>query len=781
MSSLTFTSLLNMYEGCHGRVYMAMSANRPLFVSQNWICRLFYRLFMGYSFTLTRCAQTVLLQACDLLHTPIEQIPSGELGAMLKVVGVATRLLGHARQKRGQECWQALDTVGGAIGDVVEKASAAIAKRQNVAEVQVLLEAGCAQKAYAHIQRDGFPKSVPAELLTSLVRIGDEQHNIHFLVELAHRMVSMRELATDQIKIAIAHAACEKGDDLALACMAESASVVAQQANLFLAAAKKGLKESLKVFLAKKRINPNVSDEAGNTALHHAFVAGREDVIEVLLPHCNAIAKNKMGHTPLLEASYAQSTVNPLTLLTRKNEEVQGVVTRSRSFTRALQQLVPCDVSTPCDIVELTFLLDTPAMTTALMKEVYREDFEQAIDYLKLKYPKSVLSPLYMAQFVLDKSHFETGYQFFNIPEKVPGNHSLNELFDLFRALPWNRIDAPSILNEVRGRSLAATPPEAKAELHHDLNVFIQRVLYRLFFSGMPVEKNEREHVYRQIELALKHTIDRLKAINSTETTLSVLKEIMKASNLCGPVYFDTSMELYLRMCLHIEVTPRFTLEQRIARYRRICLEGVVSNLYVQDVHAWTHSMHDLGKELGIPGCDHTISDPCASEGYDKEAVRKRFFEVYTPNSILFDLIFPLLQSDGRARFQYFDLQKDVMPSSWNEERFGPILAELGTITEDRRIKELFDRHAIDRHTNKTPEEDVLHARYLDYLANFVYDGSQFRHKALVYALERIGVFTSVLPCRDRSKQVVPLRVEEPTRSVTQKATGFLKRMFWWQ
>ena len=639
MGSSTFSSLLAMHEACHhhGKVYIALAGGSPVFVSQNWLYRLFYSLFLGYSFQLPQCTKELVVRAHNLLRTPVDQIPANELVSMLKIMGVASRLLSHA--------WQGKE-----------------GKRRE---------------------------------------------------ELEHVSEQMEGIQKD----------------------------------LFLLAAHKGFAQTLEAFLTCGTIDPNTADEQGNTALHHALMSGQENAAALLLPHCNALAKNKNGRTPLLEAVYSSS--KPAITLTHQNQ-----VSPSRAFKRAVQEVIQHEVAFPYDCVEMAFLLDTPSITAALLKDMWRDDFERAIQFLKEKYPKTPIEHFYLAQFMPSKTHFATGYQFFNGPEDRPGNPSIQELFTLFDQLPWHQIDALSLLNEVRGRSLTYSQAAAKAELHHDLNLYIQRVHYRVFFAGMPAQPEQRERECRKIELALKAVIAELKAKENPKLVISVLKEIMKAANHCGPTYIDTAEELYLTICCHREVTPRFCLERHIAQQRMICLTRAVQKLYGQEFHAKTHAISDLGEELGIPGWQTAIFDPCAAEGYKKEDVRKKFFEEYTPLSIVLELLLPLLQSDASVRLRFIDLQKEVMPPSWHEERFSPIAKELASLPQhdEGKISALFTRHGIDRHPGKSAEEDLLFARYLDYLGNFVYDGSHFRLEALVYTLERIGVLTSPLPYRDRSR-----------------------------
>jgi hypothetical protein len=417
----------------------------------------------------------------------------------------------------------------------------------------------------------------------------------------------------------------------------------------------------------------------------------------------------------------------------------------------------------PADCIELSLSLNKPlAEISPFIPFMTREDLDALYDVLVKKYPSGLVNAVYMKAFTIDTGHLKTGCVRHAIPSEAPDKVPLSTLETIFDSIDWKNDGAK--LYEVVFRRSPESGSDEKSLLHDLLSHLLSRIASREKFRGTPQRGEALEDFYSKIENALRYSVEKLLEVKNPKLTFEFMKEILTAAQSpCGGEYHKTAIEQYLHICKEIDMTPRVYFETILADYRRLCFEGVVGELHPGDVYVLSQAL----KELGIPGAEDLVSH----EGYVEGRISHAFFErAYTPYSIVFEYLLPLISQDVEPSEKYVDLQKEIMPQDWNDEKYRSVYEELSTIpenlsTQDREKEEdkLLEKHSIMRAKNQTAQKAIEADRLVDYLENFVYDKEGKKTRAgLIYALERLGIIHCSLTYNDPSKKVIPLPQESP-------------------
>lgn len=797
---ISFDALISQYEACsqEKKIFLASSSQGLSFSNKNWVVRFLNFLFKQASFDLTISTNILLERSCALLKPP-RDVPLSELVAALKVMKVAESILFHAIEKTNDAQKSSERTKAHtSVARQLDLLASEVGKKEQKNKIEVLFTYGCFSALLSLLKREEYPKDVDPLRMEPVLQLACERKEVEVALKLVHNNVStkgLHNIGPDYIKH-LAQEACVRSDDEALSRFVEEQEIVNQDSDLFLRAVENGLVASVKKFIEKGNINPESFDEEKNTALHKAFLIGNKDLVRFLLQHCNPSAENKHSQTPL-KALLDPKGINEETLQIAASqvseflEEVLGSdeIDSKHLSDATISRLTDGKLSSPlsCDPVVLCFLLQAPLMK--LSDVMRREEIEASISSLKKNYPAWNIERFFLSSFSLYNSHLKTGCEQVSIPPQVPGDTELEAMVSLFNDLPWNELDVSRLYEAVLEKKVPLEHRGIEKEvLRKELDTFLRKVQSKEVFTGTPSGGAALEEFYAQIKLAVRHSASKLLQEKKIEITLSFMKEILTASKYCGGRYFQTAVNQYLRICQGREETPRGIFERLLAEYRRICFEGVVGDLYHGYVHALTQATKDLGKELGIPGAHITFDDIYVEKGYNQEAVRKSFFKAYTPAAILFDHLIPTLEHSDEAKTAYIDLQKEAMPPSWNGEKYGKIYAELKKLPrnlgEEEKVKAenvILEQYDIVRAPQQTANQAIEEDRRDDFLGTFVYDQEgKLTIQGMVFLLERLGIITSLIPWKDRSKEVsiMPRRGAYREISIWETAVSTIKSFF---
>lgn len=756
---VSFVSLETQYTSFHEneKVFLVSTPSGPQFFSRNFFIRIFDTLFLGYSYDITTSSLSLLQSAHNLIISPA-LATEPELSSAIKLMKIAQGILIHARAPSQSQTQ---------LQHTLCLFAKTLATKQQRSTIEVLFEFHCRNELFATLKNDPLPESSPSEVFEPILQYACEQNETEAALALIQHNVSTKNLHNiEPAYIALlAHEAHERGYDTALSLLVYEQETIWTNEELYFAAVRKGLFSSIKRFIEKKKILPDLADTEKNTALHYAFIRGDLPLVQFLLPHCNPLAKNTRSETPLqalLSAAERGYILPPKAFLesffSRPPDEFQG--TFLENLNRIVDPSVPS--STRCESVELCFLLQKPP--ACLASQVPREDFDAAIPYLRKKYPQANIDAFFLSSFTLNLVHLKTGCDRPPLSTKVPNNTSLEKLYVFFDDLPWKSIDIEKFYEQVFERSFSTG--DRKSELRQALEKFVKRIQGQESFSGTPTAQPALHDFFSQIELALRHCASTLEQAQDQPSKQAFLVEILRAANHCGGRYFQTATSQYLRICHGLEELPRGIFERLLALYRQICFEGVVGDLYDGHANAFTQATLDLGKELGIPGAENTFDDPFKDLNYDRSEIRKLFFETaYTPYSIIFFHLIPTLTQDTEARNAYVDLQKEALPSSWKQEHYKAIQEELTALShlkeQERKREEdcLLAKHQIYRYVPDQPATEAIEeARRIDFLWSFVYDiDKKPTLQGIIFLLERLEVLSSLFTWKDPSRNAAPL------------------------
>ncbi len=797
--SVSFVSLISQHAACDQtqKIFLASTPQGLCFLQRNFFFRLLDILFFHYSYDLGLCVK-------KLIEKVRLELPDAELAAAFNIARIAQTLLGHAAAKNVNKYAERMAATN-QINTTLDILATELAKRRNKSKLEVFLEFSCFDEVISILKKEGIPQSVSPSWLEPFFQLACEKKETDIALALIQKGVSTKNLYNiDPSYISdLANEACSRMFDEGLSRLIEEQECVMKDGALCLKAVQNGLLLSTKKFIEKGKIPPEYTDDEQNTTLHIAFVVGNIDLIRVLFPYCNPIAKNHFSQTPLQALLHPKGANSKrCQLLGTQIPDFLEEVLRweghegSEALADTMFQITEGVITKglKCDSVEICFLLQKPL--TDLAKYLYREEIEASISFLRKKYPQLGIDEFFMSSFRLNPEHLGTDKH--PLPEKPPAGTPLTALYEVFDSLPWEKIDAASLYYSIYNKSRFCDETKGEKELLRDqLDTLMKNIQEKKWFDGVPVNEVEREAFYAKMEVCLRHAAAELIAHKNPNLAFSFVKEILQASNLCGAQHFQTAKSQYLLICHELVETQRGIFERFLADFRKLCFDGVTAELNcgeAHSVHALTHANNDLGETLGIPGGRYTFEDMYTTEQYNKESVRSAFFQAYTPYSILFTHLIPYVSQNNETRAQYLDLQKEAMPPSWNKEKYDKVYEELKKIPwkleEEKRSEAenvILKKFKIPRNKDQTAVQAIEEDRKRKFLKTLVHDKKgKLTLRGMIFLLERLGIISCHLRWKDPSNEVIPLPPEKPYRKISvwervgeSVASGYRKVLSW--
>ncbi len=650
---------------------------------------------------------------------------------------------------------------------------------------EMYLKFGFLKEAYALLKDGKFllTESVTADLFQPLVPIAYAEHDDATLLLLAEAGASMKELPLE-VKARLTQRAVEGLMDKALqrlvidGCPLHAAD---GHSPLFLTAVSSNLLAGVRAML-DRNVNVQSKDEKGNSALHRAFFLGSLEMVRLLQKHIDPQMKNAKGHTPLQALFNARADNGDLfqlseerypaflqDILERPPETFQGVLVGSDELQKHLSRLSKNHLfPLPGDLIEIVFLLNDTALSTALFSEVSQEDFSHSCQHMLTRYPKECVDRFAFSHWQLAGSHYKTGGEHFEPPTKDPeANPPLGRLLTLFDTLNFTMPDADHYIDPVMFLKNArekdpevGSAREAQVLLRHDLETFIQRFTERRHFYGVPVAgKPEFTIFFDLLPRMIKHIIVALEQKKDPAETEKTLFAFISASLLCGGRYEETVLKEYLKVCFgKRDEKPEEALLKTLAELRFELFEAIVARIPDNDAHDFLDARRNLGEKFGIPGFKQaaTFDDPYTRVHRHDERIEAAFIEQYNPHAIVSYLI-QNLEQNSELRDHYLTLHRTHGAAEWRADRYNTILAELTRIeaAEDREEREamlmsLFDFYNIVKAPGQSNKDAVLEDQKSEYLQHEVYDDEgHLQPQAVECILEKLGVFHSAFPKRE--------------------------------
>lgn len=680
-----------------------------------------------------------------------------ELLSLLRILKVTKHLRDkqlHSPQKQ-EELIRARREQKTLSHDIVEK----IAQLRGKDSVTVYLEEGFLEEAYEIIQKTiesatPLTEALPNGLLEKLIPLAIQKQNLLLLVRMAEKNISLSSYNIPQERVAIA--AIERGSEKALLSLLRHGLSIDMKNDyeepLIILAIEYRFQETIS-YLLKKGVSPLTRNIHGLPAIELTFEQNNVDIIRMMMRSYNPQIKYK----------------NPEELV--EKSALQHYLENSFHSSDQKQHILKELLIAPLDPSKSTLILGIAVnrvewhflMGEQIDSSFSREELELSCSKMKQSYPVRSVEEFEISHFKINPKHYKHQIPH-TTPKTKPEGVSISEFLTLFENI---NLDDPQAVNYIDPQKLlSATNKSSLKEIKKSLQILINRIQSREEFLGTPRGGYEAlEQFYNEIEIHFLHIIKTLKEEQTPVKTLSVIKELTLASDLCGGKYFSTMVEQYLRICRNIEQTPLLTLYNTLADLRSISLQNATNlNGNNNNVHNHNHALRAIGKEYGIPGYEQAIKfdDHYIGENYSIEAIRTSFFVQYTPSNIVLDWIMPLMRSDEEFRAKYIDWSKENIPDWFEKDKYDALKKKIQSTKDHNVIEEILKTNDIVKNNNETIEEALKEDRLYRYLETIIHDQEgKIRLSGVLYYLERCAVLSSSLDWDDMNKKILPIEIKE--------------------
>lgn len=725
-------------------------------------------------------------RARDFVHTP-----SRDLARQLRIGMQALKTL-HQQHfySKGSDKEHELEQ---SLIDTCRTVATSLASNEKYKEPEVNAQCGSLKEAYEQIKKlkGPIPKEVVQRLVPMALAAGDNE----VLLVLAEKGASMRELP-DERKLILAKLAIDHLQDAALQQLIEDDCPLKDKdgnSSLFLNAVSSNLINSVTSMLSSG-VNIHSKDREGNTALHRAYLVRNGEMIRLLQKFINPNEKNGKGFTPLqaLIHRYSQQQSEGKNLfsflqqvLSRPKEAYQGVFVASDGVKQHLRRINKnALLPPPGDLIEIAFLLEDHALTSALFASISREEFSLSCKELRSRYPKKAVDSFYSSQFILDERHFALGCHFFDLPkEDPPSNPPVENLFMLFDSINFYNPEKEYFTDPIAFLKQAREmPPDVKTAeiarllLRADLDEYIQKVVSRAHFVGAPIEGTPGFTVFFDQHIRMvKYIIAHLEKSKDPVEVMETIHELISSSNHCGGRYYLATLRVYMHLCGGESVkTTEEAIYLHLAKLRQMCFEAIVSKIPNREPHEYLDVLHNLGETFGIPGYTEVqnVPDPYSREHTHDGHIEKEFLEKYTPETIVNELLDTISYDDEFENFILAYLKTHGAPE-WDKDHYTSILKALEATEsiEDKELKEalqmsILEQHHIMKGEKESSREAVLAEQMHEYEVHCIYDEqAHMRVEAMVFILEQLGILHSSLK-KTHVQPLLPLPPSNKTQEI---------------
>jgi hypothetical protein len=693
-SCISFTKLLSRYTPGS---YLVETDYGSEFRNQNhFLLKLSHGFFWNFHVRLEDSAPPLIARAKQALKN--NDLLTDELISMVKVLYIATRILSTASSSRKDR----LITESQQADEIADQALNKLAQVLHRSKLSICLELAETQpemceKAYQLAKENSLSELSPNQL-NVLATITWEKQDWPFLYHLID-LGGVPSIPSQDVQHILLIDYLDKGNDTCLATLIRGGfDCTFDYGEPFIpfpfTCLKQGMSESIKAMIEKKVPLSFMKDKEGNTLLHYAFLLGNVALIKALLKIMNPTLKNEQAQTPLACLLDPKGNISQYLQIPDDKMEafLQDIFSlkhcnRLEEFRTALQKVPKKDCLLKFNDIELAFLLGSDELTSILFRHITRNRFETGCAELGKTYLKAAAECFFLSAFSFSEKHFKTGCEMVPLSKKIDKAHP-EDLLEMAKELgTFSRSE------------------------RNELRIFLDNVRNRTRISATPEEPELREELYKTIETNIKAIVFALRQKKDPQLTSYTLKEFIDGAEYCGGRYFAVAWQQALHVCCGAKINPRSNLERSLAQFRYLCLEDAVRilNDNNNNVHIYNRAVHDLGESLGIPRCPETkaFKDSFCLEGYNIDEILKLFNRTYTPNTVIFEWILPLLKSKTDETFSsdYIELQKSVVPKDWKV----PEAEVKGKPTEEEKWYTFLARFV----HNETGELQVSAIRYL--------------------------------------------------------------------
>lgn len=547
-------------------------------------------------------------------------------------------------------------------------------------------------------------------------------------------------------------------------------------------------------------------DLAQHLFLHLACEQGLPDVVRTLLEHgCDPLTRNTKQelalHIPLLRDLDPREVDHfycklfeefPALVRVIKSQGTRVCFTQGSKLFRAA--CVEDAKQYGLNPFELALLLADEDLAHTLAPQFTKAEFLSYRAMLSKKYPTTNLELIDFCPYEISREHFRKTSIDFSV-DAPTADISLDTFVQLFRTFNFND---PTHINFFDLAKYNLTDIKC---VEQDLAQMMLRIKEHAPFVATPKEATPQlSYFYKTIEDALKNVL--LKIIDSLDRRDRVLQdpyaseetkrehiekvrrlldrcfgELFNAMNLCGTVYFTTSVRLYLAECKEIKAGYIESLYELLASFREILFESLFQS-DPQSQHIYTNLLYYHGAEYGLRTSSifRGFFD-IFNQGNLREVCQK-FNGTYTVKMVVKECLLPKM-TEAEFRNAYIDWHKKNMPKSWRKVEFDAIESKATKLIANNRphheIVALLDQYDIALVGDESYMEAIGNERVYSYLHDCVFNmqkGGSLSLYGLSESLIKPGVLTSCYPYDESQPPTLFSRIKGGSR----RALSFLFR-----
>ncbi len=485
-------------------------------------------------------------------------------------------------------------------------------------------------------------------------------------------------------------------------------------------AAAKGFTSLVELMIAH-RAEVSATDWMENTALHEAAKGFHADVAKALLRHnvdvskinkeldpdtkdiCQGApalflpAKNRMRAVPFYTSLLASYNI-PEAILSADGIEVFLEECRKKPENLIHRQENP---------FELALLFQHRALAEAVVSKMSLKEFFEHMKRLKQQFPTSNLATIEFCYLSINNRHLG------------------QEVAEL-------RVEEPAC--EVSLDELLTFTGSENSKWH--LKAFIARIIGKSQMTGLFSGDEELARFYDLLTRCLKNCIiDAREMPEKKAFIVETLVELEKQEQHTAGSYFAVITKLFRTIKKERVVEFEKKIQIALAEHREELLQRCLDPARTNSHNEYNYVLARCGKEFGLPGLDTSEHYKTTLGQCDLDAVRTRFWQIYTPESIINGCILPLLDKDPVLNREFCNWLIAKMPKEWGSaiaHHFNELKERAETKEEE--LLEFLHKNGVAVREGQSHEEAIEETRRSEYLKREVF----FEGKIMPHAIARM-------------------------------------------
>ncbi|MEC7838851.1 MAG: ankyrin repeat domain-containing protein [Chlamydiota bacterium] len=538
------------------------------------------------------------------------------------------------------------------------------------------------------------------------------------------------------------HAPIEYVDNKKLRCFIDAGidfNTIFNKETILHKMARRGQIEQIDTLLTAK-VNPNIKNANGQTALHVAIETRNQEIAIMLINRgAKVYIPDDYGITPvrlafknglrfvLLKVFQSYDTFFRRLQRTQFHSILEKIAEKYHKYVNP---------NTP---LELAFLLNEPSICRGFFENCLPSEMSIYIDKLKIAYGEEGENFIKESLLIVNTSHFFDKELTTKLP-LTPDVH-YNKLMDVLK-----EIHSPN--NQIK---FWVAPKIQKREISKIIKILDLKTPN----IGTPKKGTKELHVfYDNLRLMFRHITKSLLEMDDLQNKANIIQNLTLQSQACGGRWIGEAHLLY--RSLKLEMPPESFQGKIFYELQNIRTDLIRNMISEGDSHSYDQSMHCFGEILNL-SCSQILTDfqdPIASFSENLDEDLDNFYARYNPatlitkvRNVLFEMSRKLETAD--LVVQWF---MDNTPSSWKQEKRNRLTKmltrmEKNNINAEEIHRTIFLKHRIHKDSSVSYRVAIRNHFAYNFLNEKIYEQDQdgnptgkFSRYAARYMLETMGV-----------------------------------------